>query len=119
MVNIKDWNKKLYQYPDDKEVEKSMGADEFWDKFNIKSSPKFRDACWYYVPGVWADDVCEFISAVQEELGDRIEFVQIKEKFCCFNAYVKSKDEGATKRFDELKKECVDKLIAKGVHPSQ
>ncbi len=54
---------------------------------------------------------------MQEELGDRVEFVQIKEKFCSLTVYCRCKDNYARKRLLELKQKCVERLIKKGVHP--
>ncbi|KKM60740.1 hypothetical protein LCGC14_1538870, partial [marine sediment metagenome] len=74
---INEWNEKIYRNEDGSEVEGTLGADEFWDEFQIKSWPKFRDACVSHIPGKWAEDVREFLTRVRDELGDKVQFAQI------------------------------------------
>jgi hypothetical protein len=57
------------------------------------------------------------LQKVRDELGDRVEFSQIKEKFCDLTIYYSTKDDEARTRMRELIAECRNKLIAKGVHP--
>jgi len=114
--HIHEWNRKIYR-PNGEFEKKTLSAEDLWDKFKIKSGPKFMDACWSDVPNVWVDDVSDFILKVQEELKDKIEFTQIKEKFCQLTVYFTSADENTRKRMNELIEECIGKLIKKGVHP--
>lgn len=114
---INEWNEKIYRNEDGSEVEGRLGADEFWDEFQIKSWPKFRDACAFHIPGKWAEDVREFLTRVRDELGDKVQFAQIKEKFCQLTVYNSCADEETRERLNELKIECVRNLIKKGVHP--
>ena len=116
---IQQWNIKIYKDDDGKEYEGTMGAEELWKEFGIKSAPLFKDQCFYHVPGKWADDVRIFIKQVQKELGDKITFEQIKEKWCGFTVYFQSTDEEARQRLLQLEEECINRLISKGIYPSE
>lgn len=116
-MDIDYWNKKIYKNEDGTFVDGGLNPKQFWEEFGIKSFPLFKDRCYYHIPQRWADDVKIFVKQVQDELGDRIEFTQIKEKWCELTVYYSSKDKEAGERLKELKKECVDRLIEKGVHP--
>jgi len=113
---VKTWNEIIYK-DNGIPIKSSITSEELWDEFGIRSAPKFRDACWSHIPERWANEVKEFITQVQNELGDRIEFVQIKEKFCRLTVYFDYSDESARQRMYELINECTEKLINKGVHP--
>jgi len=115
--SVHDWNAKIYRNADGSFIKGGLDSESLWDKFGIKSGPKFREACWSHIPPTWSDEVGEFITQVQTELGDLIAFKQIKEKFCMLTVYFSTKDEDARKRVYELQAECVAKLIKKGVHP--
>lgn len=117
MFNVNEWNKKIYKNDDDTFVEGGMHAKEFYDEFGIESFPLFRDKCYYHVPQKWADDVRIFLKQVKDELGQRIKFQQIKEKWCHFTVYYQAADDDARKRIEELQKECISRLIEKGIHP--
>jgi hypothetical protein len=118
MPDINEWNEKIYRNSDGKFVEgPSLGPKEFWEEFQIKSGPMFKDACWSHIPVKWTDDVRLFLKQVREELGDRVSFSQIKEKWCELTVYASTKDDAARDRLCELEKECIDRLIEKGVHP--
>lgn len=117
---VNKWNRKIYWNEDGTRASESghgIGPEEFWDEFKIKSWPKFRDSCAFYVPTKWADDVREFIVKVQNELGDRITFRQIKEKWCRLTVYFRATDDEAGTRMYELIQECINNLIEKGIHP--
>lgn len=113
--NIQKWNKIIYRDPN-KLRKGSLTSEDLWAKFKIKSGPKFKDECWSEIPGVWADDVSDFIKSVQSEFGNKVRFLQIKEKFCELTVYYSSPD-NIKKRVHELIEECIEKLIKKGVHP--
>ena len=116
-MDLSDWNKKIYRNEDGSFVGGGLHAEELWEEFGIKSGPKFERACWSHIPERWAEDVRVFIREVQAELGDRVVFEQIKEKFCDLTVYCRCVDDYARKRLLELKQECVERLINKGVHP--
>ena len=118
-MNINYWNQKIYRNSDDSFVEGSMGAKEFYEEFGIKSYPLFKDQCYYHVPARWADDVRMFVKQVQSELGDRITFKQIKEKWCWLTVYYSAADQEADERLKQLERECIDRLIAKDLHPAR
>jgi len=119
MFDVNKWNAKIYRDENGEFVEGDKLDDEkLWEEFGIKSGPKFRDACWSGVPVKWTDDVRFLIKQVKDELKDRIEFAQIKEKWCRLTIYFTAKDKEAEKRFVELKRECISKLIEKGIHPN-
>jgi hypothetical protein len=118
-MDLNEWNKRIYKDDNDNFIGGGLNAEEFWNEFKIESYPKFKNRCYYHVPGKWADDVRLFISAVQKELGDRIEFSQIKEKYCYLTVYYTAKDEEADKCLKVLQAECVDRLIEKGLHPNK
>lgn len=111
------WNKRIYRNDDDSFTEGNLGCEEFWNEFQIKSGPKFREACYSRIPGKWADDVRQMLKQAQLELGDKINYRQIKEKFCCLVVSFDAKDEEAEKRMNELISECQKRLMAKDLHP--
>lgn len=118
-MDLDYWNKKLY--PRDENAEKwtppkNIGADWFWDNFQIKSAPKFREACWFHIPNAWADDVANLITAIRNCFGDGVEFTQIKEKFCYLTVYYSAKAEIRPK-VDEMIKHTQAVLRNKGLHP--
>lgn len=118
MIYVDEWNAKIYRNDDGTFVEgNSLSPKELWEEFQIKSGPMFENACRSHIPVKWNDDVRLFLKQVREELGDRISFTQIKEKWCELTVYASAKDDDAENRLRELKKECVDRLIEKGVHP--
>lgn len=113
---VNDWNKKLYR---DGEVVGEHGADWFWDNFQIKSAPKFKDACWYHIPQKWGDIVFEMITELKDKYPD-IKFAQIKEKFCCLTVYFDydyniQKDDAEDA--NHIVEKYREKLRAEGVHP--
>jgi hypothetical protein len=118
-MELNKWNNKIYRGEDGKELAGGLQAEEFWNEFQIKSYPKFENACAYHIPAKWADDVRDLITTTRKELGDRIEFEQIKEKWCELVVYYKATDEVARQRFRELLTDCKDRLKAKGVHPEK
>lgn len=118
-MSINEWNRKIYCDDEGNQLSGGLGADEFWNEFKIESWPKFPGVCAYHIPAKWADDVRDLISTTQKELGDRIRFIQIKEKYCELTIYYKALDVDAQARFKELERDCVDRLIAKGVHPKK
>jgi len=117
MFNVDEWNKKIYKNEDGSFVEGGLNAKHFFEEFGIESFPMFRDKCYYHIPERWADDVRIFLKQAQSELKDKIVFQQIKEKWCWFTVYYTFVDELANNRMKELINECIDRLIAKGVHP--
>jgi hypothetical protein len=114
---IDEWNKKIYKNEDGSFVQDQMNAKEFWEEFQIESFPMFKDKCYYHIPARWRDDVKIFLKQVQAELKDKVEFQQIKEKWCWLTVYYTFVDEVSNQRMKELINECIDRLIAKGVHP--
>jgi len=116
-MTLNEWNKKVYCDDEGKPLDGGLGAEEFWNEFQIKSYPKFDNACAYHIPAKWADDVRDLLTTVRKELGDRIKFSQIKEKYCELTIYYKADDLDAQMRFKELETDCIDRLIAKGIHP--
>jgi len=119
MTDVRDWNYKIYRDEKGEFVKGNLGAEEFWDEFGIKSGPKFRDACWSHIPGKWAEDVRLMLTKAQKELGDRVNFTQIKEKMCWLTVYYAAKDDEAKSRMSELIVECQNRLRAKDLHPSK
>jgi len=108
---LKKWNTKLY-------FNSPRGVDhKLWKKFGIRSAPEHKDACWSHIPFKWEDDVRIMLKATRDELGDKIEFKQIKEKFCHLTVYFIAKDDVASERMTELIKQCKDRLISKDIHP--
>lgn len=107
---LDEWNRKLYG-------ESGWGAEEFWLELQLKSWPKFENECAYHIPAAWTEDVTVLVKTIQQELGDRITFQQIKEKYCDLVVYFSSKDTEAGDRARELIRECIANLINKGVHP--
>lgn len=61
--------------------------DELWEKYGIKSWPKFKGACSHHVPDAWADDVRVMIEEIRAKYQDKVVFHQIKEKFCELRVY--------------------------------
>ena len=118
-MDVNEWNKKIYREENGEFAEGDRLNDvKLWEEFQIKSGPKFRDACWSGVPVKWCEDVRLLLQQVKSELGDRIEFEQIKEKWCYLTIYFTAKDKEAEKRFLELRGECINRLIEKGIHPN-
>ena len=119
MFNVYEWNKKIYRNEDGSwyKPEENLTDEKLWELFQIKSWPKFKDAYSFHTPPKWNEDVIQFIIQVQKELNNKIEFIQIKEKWCRFTVYFKTADILAENRLKELQKECIDRLISKGVHP--
>jgi len=115
---VRDWNKIIYRNDDGSFIkDRGMEAEDFWKEFSIRSAPKFADACWSHIPARWADEVREMLRKAQQELGEQVEFIQIKEKLCRLTVYYSSADDHAKQRMSELITECTEKLINKGVHP--
>lgn len=115
---VDDWNNKIYRNPDGTPVVGGISGSDFWNEFGIESWPVNKRACASHIPERWADDVEKFIVQVQTELEGRIEFHQIKEKFCRLTVYFGyDNDEDAKNRMYELINECIERLISKGVHP--
>lgn len=117
---VADWNNKIYWNEDGTNAGPGMTGADFWNEFGIESWPVNKRACASHIPEKWADDVEKFILQVQKELEGRIEFHQIKEKWCRFTVYfgcVEEDDEDAQNRMRELINECIERLISKGVHP--
>lgn len=118
--SVDEWNKKIYKNEDGSFVQDSgMHAKEFWEDFEIQSFPLFKDRCYSHIPSRWRDDVKIFLKQVQAELKDKVEFQQIKEKWCWFTVYYTFVDETANERMKELINECIDRLVVKGVHPTR
>jgi len=117
MDGVRAWNKKIYGNTNGTIKENGLNADDFWKEFRIKSWPKFCDSCASHIPPTWANEVREMLRIAQKELGQRIKFDQIKEKFCRLTVYYSPADKEAGQRMNELIEECKDKLIKKGVHP--
>ena len=118
-MDIDYWNRKIYRDDVGNFVEGGLKAQQFWDEFKIESGPLFKDQCYSHIPEKWADDVRLFIKQVQSELGSRIIFKQIKEKWCWLTVYYGVTDIEADNRLKELERECMDRLIQKGIHPAR
>lgn len=117
-MDVNYWNKVIYKDANgDWAKGNEITVDEFWDKFQIKSWPKFKDGCACHVPVKWADDVRVMLTRARNELGDRIDFRQIKEKWCTLTVYYSAADEVAQNRMKELISECVEQLQIKKVYP--
>ena len=118
MYDVNEWNRIIYRNDDGSFVEgDQLTPDKLWTEFGIKSFPKFRESCSSHIPIKWTDDVRAFLAQVRVELGDRIAFTQLKEQWCVLVVYFEAKDTEAENRLLELKRECVDRLITKGIHP--
>jgi hypothetical protein len=123
MFSVNEWNKKIYRNADGSFVKgDKITTTELWESFKIKSAPKFRDACWSEIPVRWTKNVRIMLGKISEEFGDTVTIEQIKEKWCNLTVYfhlcssIDDKDK-ATKRIQELIKECKENLIYEGVHP--
>lgn len=117
MLNVQEWNKKIYRNEDDSFVDgDQITADELWDEFQIKSHPKFRGSCYSHIPIRWTEDVRSMLRRIRDEFGDKVEFSQIKEKWCNLTIYYSAPDE-IKDRVREIIVECKDSLISKGIHP--
>lgn len=120
MHDIGEWNKKIYKNADGSFVDgDKITANELWDLFGIKSSPKFRGACYSHIPIRWTEDVKNMLYRVSNELKGKIEITQIKEKWCYLTVYYKSLDSGKAVKncIQEIIRECKKNLVSKGVHP--
>ena len=107
--NIWDWNKKLYTEREGKfGIPKDLGAQWFWDNFQIKSAPLYREECWYHIPIAWGDEVHKMITNIRQKFGDQVEFRQIKEKMAWLTVYYRVSEDLADK--DKIK-ENVNQLI--------
>jgi hypothetical protein len=115
-MDLNYWNEKIYKNPDGSWVIGGMYAKEFFAEFGIESYPLFENKCYYHIPETWAEDIRIFLKSTKD-LGDRIEFKQIKEKFCELTVYYSAKDEEARATINKLVGECINRLIAKGVYP--
>lgn len=118
-MDIQEWNAIVYKNDDGSFTEGNLLAKAFWEEFGIKSYPLFKDKCYYHIPAKWADDVRLMIKQIQSELGDRIEFQQIKESWCQLIVYRSAKDKEAENRCREIIAECINRLKEKGLHPSE
>lgn len=111
---LDQWNDKLYPGRNDNSVPGS-----FWEEFDIESAPRNNRACWSHIPKKWETDVRLMLGTARSELGKRIEFAQVKEKFCSLVVYFTSKDDDAHTRMRELVEECKGRLKGKGLHPNK
>jgi len=117
-MDVNYWNKVIYKNDDDSWAkDNEITVDELWDKFQVKSWPKFKDGCACHVPSKWSDDVRIMLTKARSELGDRIDFRQIKEKYCTLTIYYNAADDAAQNRMRELIAECVEQLQIKKVYP--
>jgi len=113
-MDIKEWNKKIYKHSN---VKSKPFSEVLWNAFEIKSWPLFKDACSYHVPDLWREEVIKLIYKTRNVLGDRIQFSQIKEKFCYLTIYYSAKDDEAKQLMESFVEECRKNLIEKGIHP--
>lgn len=90
------------------------GADWFWENFQIKSAPLYKEACWSHIPKVWADDVAELLHTLQDKFD--ISFVQIKEKFCELIVYYDAPQE-QKEEISKLIKATKENMRNKAIHP--
>lgn len=114
---VSDWNKKIYRDDDGNMMSGGLHAEELWDEFQIKSGPKFSDACWSHIPEKWADDVRLMISEVQDKFGGKVEFRQLKEKFCSLTVYFSAENDEIREEVNKIISSCIERLQEKGVHP--
>lgn len=116
---VHDWNKIIYKNADGSWVDDSnkITVDELWDRWQIKSWPKFKEGCACHVPVKWADDVRVMLDKARDELGDKVEFQQIKEKFCRLTVYYTCKDDEASNRMQDLIRNCIEQLQIKKIYP--
>jgi len=115
-MKVMKWNKIIYGQ-DSPNEDPILGPEELWDKFKIKSYPKFEYETSYRIPNSWAKDVEDFIYDVQFILGNKIDLSQIKEKFCVLTVYYGADGDWAKIEMERLINECIQKLINKGLHP--
>jgi hypothetical protein len=117
-MDVNYWNNVIYKEADGTQAQgNEITVDELWDKFQIKSWPKFKDGCVYNLPSKWSDDIRVMLTKVMAELGSRIGFMQIKEKWCKLTVYYKAADDAAKNRMQELIAECIEQLQIKKVYP--
>ena len=111
------WNAIIYPSNEKGEdIRHGLSASDWWDRFQIKSYPKFRNVCAYRCPATWIEDVTWMVEETRKRFGDKVEFNQIKEKFCILTVYF-SADEDTKEKMYELIAETKARLVAKGVHP--
>ena len=106
--NVQEWNEILYGGDNRQLPNTPSKIREVFNEIGAISS---------HVPRQWEDDVIVFIRQVQGELKNDITFVQIKEKYCILTVYYDYLNKEAAARVQELRQECINKLITKGVHP--
>ena len=121
MDDVHKWNKIIYKNADGSFIDgDKITNDELWESYRIRSAPKFKSECWSHIPVRWTKDVRIMLDQILSEFENKVEFQQIKEKFCNLTVYYKpcsSLDEEAKTRIQEIIKECKERLISKGVHP--
>ena len=105
-AEMQDWNKKVYG-PNPEHLE----ADWFWSRFRIQSAPKFPLQCWYHIPKTWENEVADLIGRIQKTFGNKVEFRQVKEKFCGLVVYWVTSDDVGMIECDGIQV-VVDKWIA-------
>lgn len=110
---VNDWNKKLYR---EGELTGEYGADWFWDNFQIKSAPLFKNACWYHIPKKWGSAVADMVNELKST-HPNIQFAQIKEKFCCLTVYFDNIQKDYAEDVYFIVEKCRERLRAEGVHP--
>lgn len=115
--DLHTWNRKIYDGPDGKPLPGSWNAKELWEKFQIKSGPLFPDACWSFIPAKWVEDVTKLIEDIRLELSDKIEFVQIKEKYGRLTIYYDNCPKEERDRLEEHIERCRYRLREKDLHP--
>ena len=104
---VQAWNRIIYDAtPSD------LGAQYFWDKYQIKSSPLFANHSEFNIPSTWAHPVDLLI---QDLKALNVEFGQIKEKYCTLRVYYKPHSEEAERIIERTR----EQLRVLGVHPPE
>jgi hypothetical protein len=116
-MDLEYWNRTIYKDENGKFIEGGIKAKELWNEFSIESYPLFKGACYSHIPEKWAEDVRIMLRQIKLELGDRVQFQQIKEKFCELVVYYKAEDDKVYERVKSIISECINRLRDKGIYP--
>lgn len=116
MTDINEWNKNIYKNNDGSLFKgEELTPNDLWDKFKIKSHPKFKGSCYSHIPQRWTNDVSEMLKKIME-LNKPVEIIQIKEKWCRLTVYYKAPDE-IKEEVNKIIVNCIETLVSNGLHP--
>ena len=117
-MNIHEWNQKLYPIEESKRLlPRELLAQWFWDNFQIRSAPKFKEECWYHIPIAWGDEVTSLINNIHTLYQDKVRFIQIKEKMAWLTVYFRADTKEIEGAVYNIIKTTQETLRKKGLHP--